>query len=216
MKKTFVTAILVACATLFSSCGDNFMQGLFELISGNATSTIGDNETYEYTSCIVMVSDLDTMPFTLGLAMSINVENLTSLKGPEDLSYPFLVFRVADTLQTEETYTVNNILTEEDLENFDYQWLINGRFANDHIVGVAESDSVFYIMSTGTINIAKKTDTKVEGSYAGMAYVINRNAVPMLSSEQVAFSGTFTSRATPMMSWLMLLQEQWQQEVAEN
>ncbi len=216
MKKTFITIVLFACVALFCSCGDNFMQGLFELISGNATSTIGDNETDEYTSCIVMVSDVDTMPFALGLAMSIDVENLTNLKGPEDLSFPFFAFRVVDTLQAGETYSVNNVLTEEDLENFDYQWLINGKFANNHIVGVAESDSVFYIMSTGTVNITNRTDKKVEGNYAGMAYVINLKATPILSDEQVTFSGSFSSRVTPMMRWLMQLQEQQQPEVAEN
>ena len=215
MRKAFISFAVIICAALFCSCSDNFIQNMFELISGKATTTINNEKSAEYTSSIVMFEENPT-PYALGLSMSIEVEYLMNLSGVEDLSFPFLAYRLNGDIKSGQTLDVNNVLTEEDLENFDYQWLLNGKFADNHVVAIAESDTKFYIMSNGTIDIAKVTKTKVKGSFTGTAYVIDLNATPMLAEEQVSINDTFTSRVAPIMKWLLDLQEETGDELAEN
>lgn len=215
MRKAFTSLTIIVCAVMFCSCGDNFVQGMFELVSGKATSLLGGNKSTEYTSSIVMIED-EPNPYALGLSMSIEVEDLMNLSGVEDLSFPFLSYRMNGEIKSGQTINVNNVLTEEDVENFDYEWLLNGKFADNNIVAIAESDTKFYIMSTGSINLAKVTKTKVKGSYSGTAYVIDLNATPMLSEEKISISGNFTSRTVSIMKWLLDLQEENGGEFAGN
>lgn len=211
MKKTIFTIFVAICAVFFSSCDNDFFR---ELLSGNARTTIGENEPEDYTSSIVMFSNVDTMPFTLCLSMNMDVNQLLNLHGPEDIIFPLMAYRLMDTLYEGQTITFDNVLTEEDLEGFDFEWLINGKFADKHIIGIAESDSLFYIMGTGSVNISSKSSSKLTGTFTGSAYVIDLGATPILSEERVSMSGEFTSRVAPVMKWLMKMQDH--QEVAEN
>ena len=208
MKKIFLVVALFASAALFCSCGDNLLQGMFELVSGNATSTVGGEGSEEYTSSIVMLDEDAPTPFAIGLAMSMEVDDLLNIGSVDDLKFPFMAYRlVGRTLSSGDKLTVNNYLTNEDLVDFDYKCLLNGKFADNHVVGIAVSPTKFYVMSTGTIKLSKVTKTKIVGSYSGRAYVIDTEATPMLSEEQVDMSGEFKSRVTPMMGWLKNLQE---------
>ena len=209
MKKIFLAVALFVGATVFCSCGDNFLQGMFELVSGNATSSVGGGATEEYTSSIVMLDEDAPSPFAIGMAMSMDVNDLLSLGSVEDLEFPFMAYRlVGRTFSSGDKITVNNYLTEADLVDFDYKCLLNGKFAGNHVVGIAVSPTKFYVMSTGSIKLTKVTKTKSVGSYSGRAYVIDLDATPMLAEEQVDMSGEFKSRVTPMMGWLKNLQDQ--------
>lgn len=205
MRKVCSFIAIIACAIICCSCGDDFLQGLFELVSGNATSSINGEKGDEYTSSIAMFQDASN-PAVLGLSMSIDVEDLMNLSNVDDMEFPFLSYRITGNVASNKQYYVKNELTEADLENFDYKWLINGKFADNNIVSVAVSDRKFYIMSSGTIDVKKVSKTKVKGSYSGIAYFIDLDATPMLSDELVTLSGEFTSRVIPMMKWLQELQ----------
>jgi hypothetical protein len=210
MKKSFISIALFICAFIMSSCDENFLR---ELLTGSATTIIGENEPDEYTSSIVLFGNVDSLPFALGLATTMDVEQLMNLHGPEDISFPLMTYRISDSVHVGQTFYIDNELTEEDLEEFNYEWLINGKFADKNFVGVAESDTLFYIMQSGEITVTSKNNSKMLGTFSGNAYVINLNADPMLSEEQVSLVGEFTSRIAPTMDWLMLLQSQ--QELAE-
>jgi hypothetical protein len=209
MKKLFLAVALFVGATVFCSCGDNFLQDMFELVSGNATTTIEGEGTSEYTSSIAMYDEDAPKPFLIGLAMSMDVNDLLSIGSADDLKFPFMAYRlVGRTFSSGDKFSVNNYLTEEDLVDFDYKCLLNGKFAGNHVVGIAVSPTKFYIMSTGTIKLTKVTKNKITGTYSGRAYMIDTEATPMLSAEQVDISGEFKSRVTPMMGWLKNLQDQ--------
>ena len=62
-------------------------------------------------------------------------------------------------------------------------------------------------MSTGNIHLKKVNHNKVVGDFSGSAYVIDIEAEPKLSEEQVSFSGDFKSRVIPVMDWLVRLQD---------
>lgn len=219
MKKIFATLAILSSVVLFSSCTDDFMQEVFDLVSGNATTTITDNDssnTDEYTSSIVMFNKKESNPYAIGLSTSIDINELMNMDDVDDLEFPFLCYRFTGNLRSGQTLSVNNVLTNEDVEDFDYHWLLNGKFSTNHVVGIAVSASKFYIMSNGTINLNKVTKNKVTGTFSGSAYVLDLNAAPKLSDEQVSISGNFKSRVTPMMGWLEKLQEEAEAEVAEN
>lgn len=221
MKKIFATLAILASVVLFSSCTDDFMEEIFDLVSGNATTTVTDNDssdTDEYTSSIVMFNKKESNPYAIGLSMSIDINDLMNLKDADDIKFPFLCYRFTGNIRSNQTLKVNNILTNEDVEDFDYHWLLNGKFSTNHIVGIAVSDTKFYIMSKGNVSLNKVSKTKVTGSFSGSAYVLDLNATPKLSEEQVTISGTFKSRVTSMMSWLEKLQEEADEseEIAEE
>ena len=219
MKKIITVLVTFASVILFSSCTDDIMQEVFDLVSGNATTTITDNDssdTDEYTSSIVMFNKKESNPYAIGLSSSIDINELMNIDDADDLKFPFMCYRFTGNLRSGQTLTVNNILTNEDVEDFDYHWLLNGKFSANHVVGIAVSASKFYIMSNGTINLNKVTKNKVTGSFSGSAYVLDLDATPKLSDEQVSISGNFKSRVTPMMGWMEKLQEEAAAEVVEN
>lgn len=207
MRKFVVAAVAFCAVVLFASCSD-FWDDLFGNITGSATSVVNSGGETEYASSIVMKGTNASVPFYVGMAMNMDVSELMKIENENQITYPIFCYRLSgDNLKSGATLTVNNVLTEEDLADFRYTDMIGGKFSENQVVGIAESDSKFYVMSTGTIKLDKVKKAKVTGSYTGSAYVIDRNAEPMLSEEQVTISGTFVSRVVPMMAWINRLQD---------
>lgn len=184
------------------------MQEMFELVSGKSSVTVGDDYSDEFSTSIAMFGEAET-PYVLGMSMEVDVNKLIASGSVEEIDYPFMCYRfVGDNLKKGATLTVNNVLTDEDLVNFDYRSMLNGQFANNQVVCYAISPSEFYVMKTGSIHLTKVNKSKVVGSFEGTAYFINTEATPVLSETLVDISGSFKSRVVPMMKWLKDLQEQ--------
>lgn len=209
MKKFILSAsLLIGLAVVFTACTGNFMQDMFNLVSGHASSTVRGSETEEYDSSIAMnLTEIDP-PCTIGLCTSMDIDALQNIHSEEDLEFPFMSYRfVGSKLTSGSNLTVNNDLTNVDIENFDYRSLLDGSFAENNVVAVAVSATKFYVMSTGNIHLKKVNNNKVVGDFSGSAYVIDIEAEPKLSEEQVSFSGDFKSRVIPVMDWLVRLQD---------
>lgn len=209
MKKIILSAsLLIGLAVVFTACTGNFMQDMFNLVSGHASSTVRGSETEEYDSSIAMnLTEIDH-PCTIGLCTSMDIDALQNIHNEEDLEFPFMSYRfVGSKLTSGSNLTVNNDLTNVDIENFDYRSLLDGSFAENNVVAVAVSATKFYVMSTGNIHLKKVNNNKVVGDFSGSAYVIDIEAEPKLSEEQVSFSGDFKSRVIPVMDWLVRLQD---------
>ena len=206
MKKILFAILAVSATFLFSACG-SFWDDPIGRSTGSATSIV-NGVLMEYESSIVMIDKEATPKYAVGLASVMTIGEMLDIDDENDIIYPVFCYRfTGENIKSGATLTANNVLTEEDLVDFDYTSIINGKFSDNQSVGFAESDTKFYIMSTGTITLDKVKKSKVKGSYSGRAYVIDRNADPMLSEEQVDFSGTFVSRVTPMMPWVSRIQE---------
>jgi len=204
MKKISLIIALFAGMTLFTSCDDDFLQNLLDKMTGNASTVIGDNPAVDYSSSIVMFNDEAPTPYAVGLAMNMDIDALLNISGVEDLQFPFLVYRVVgDSIVSGTTYTVNNTLTEEDLVDFDYHSLIEGDYADNQLVGIAVSPTQYYILSTGTINVSLVNNSKMEGTFSGSAYFMDIEAEPKLSPDQVNISGSFSSRKSDMLKWVL-------------
>lgn len=209
MKKIILSAsLLIGLVVVFTACTGNFMQDMFNLVSGHASSTVRGSETEEYDSSIAMnLTEIDH-PCTIGLCTSMDIDALQNIHNEEDLEFPFMSYRfVGSKLTSGSNLTVNNDLTNVDIENFDYRSLLDGSFAENNVVAVAVSATKFYVMSTGNIHLKKVNHNKVVGDFSGSAYVIDIEAEPKLSEEQVSFSGDFKSRVIPVMDWLVRLQD---------
>ena len=208
MKKTLLPLVLLTLALLFTSC-DNGINGLLELFTGDATSVINGGSEDKYTSSIIMYNDEDNPSYAIGLATAMDVTELMHISGVKDLEFPFLTYRLThNNLSANTRLEVDNTLTNEDLVDFDYKSLLNGKFAENQVVGIAKTPTLFYVMKSGSITITKVKDTKVEGNYSGDAYVIDLEAEPMLSEQLVPINGSFSSKVIPMMDWLLQLQEE--------
>lgn len=208
MKKTLLPLVLLALTLLFTSC-DNGINGLLELFTGDATSVVNGDSEDKYTSSIIMFNEDSDPSYAIGLATAMDVTELVHISGVKDLEFPFLTYRlVHNNLSANTRLEVDNTLTEEDLVDFDYRSLLSGKFANNQVVGIAKTPTLFYVMKSGSITVTKVKDTKVEGTYAGDAYVINLENSPMLSDQTVPISGSFSSKVIPMMDWLLKLQEE--------
>lgn len=207
MKKIVLAVLAISAAFLFTSCGD-FWDNMFGKITGKATTSIDGATEAEYSSSIVMRDKKATVPFYVGMAMNMDIDDLMDIDNEEQIEYPIFCYRfTGNNIKSGATLTANNTLTEEDLVDMKYTDIISGKFSDNQIVGIAESDKKFYVMSSGTIKLDKVNGVKVTGHFSGRAYVIDRNAEPMLAEEQVAISGTFVSRLVPMMAWIKRLQE---------
>ena len=204
MKKIILSAaFFVGMAFVMISCSGNFVQDVFNLVDGRASSTIDGEGTRDYSSSVAMYDDETDNPSVIGLATSMDVDVLMNISGEEDLEFPFMVYRVVGSdFSSGNQFSVNNVLTEEDVENFDYRSLINGELADNHLVGVAVSPTQFYIMNSGTITLNKVKANKIIGEFSGTAYKLDTEATPKLSDKTVTFSGDFKSRVIPMMDWL--------------
>lgn len=207
MKKIVLVLFAISASFFFVSCSD-FFDDLFGNIKGEATAIINNGAESKFSSSIVMQGTNDSVPFCVGLAMNMEIKELMKIENEDQVEYPVFCYRfTGDNIKSGATLTANNTLTEEDLADFRYTDMISGKFANSQVIGIAESDTKFYVMSSGTIKIDNVKKNKITGSYSGSAYVIDRNAEPMLSEEQVTISGTFASRIVPMMSWIKKLQD---------
>ena len=214
MKKVFILAAVLAVATLVTSC-DGMFEGLTSGITGKASTVIGGDgdasSTYEqeYTSSIVTIKeDADPM-YAVGLSMVMSIDDLLNISSAEDIQYPFLVYRVVgNDIQDSATFMISNTLTNEDLIDFDYHSVISGEFSENQLVGVAVSPTQFYVMHTGNIFLTEVTDKKMCGTFTGDAYVVNLDSVPMLSPDLVPMNGSFTSRVTNLLGWLLTMQEE--------
>jgi hypothetical protein len=207
MKKIVLAILAISATFFFVSCSD-FFDDLFGNVKGEATAVINGGTESKFASSIVMQGTNDSVPFYVGLAMNMDVKDLMKIENENQVEYPVFCYRFSgNDIKSGVTLTANNTLTEEDLVDFRYTDMISGKFANNQVIGIAESDTKFYVMSSGTIQIDNVKKNKITGSYSGSAYVIDRNAEPMLSEEQVTISGTFVSRIVPMMSWINRLQD---------
>ena len=206
MKKIVLAILAISATFFFVSCSD-FFDDLFGNVKGEATAVINGGTESKFASSIVMQGTNDSVPFYVGLAMNMDVKDLMKIENENQVEYPVFCYRFSgNDIKSGVTLTANNTLTEEDLVDFRYTDMISGKFANSQVIGIAESDTKFYVMSSGTIKIDNVKKNKITGSYSGSAYVIDRNAEPMLSEEQVTISGTFVSRIVPMMAWINGLQ----------
>ena len=206
MKKIVLALLAISATFFFVSCSD-FFDDLCGNVKGEATAIINNGTESKFASSIVMQGTNDSVPFYVGLAMNMDVKDLMKIENESQVEYPVFCYRFSgNDINSGVTLTANNTLTEEDLANFRYTDMISGKFADSQVIGIAESDTKFYVMSSGTIQIDKVKKNKISGSYSGSAYVIDRNAEPMLSEEQVTISGTFVSRIVPMMAWINGLQ----------
>lgn len=206
MKKIVLAVLAISATFLFVSCSD-FFDDLFGNVKGEATVIINSGAESKFSSSIVMQGTNDSVPFYVGLAMNMDVKELMKIENADQVEYPVFCYRFSgNDIKSGATLTANNTLTEEDLVDFRYTDMISGKFADSQVIGIAESDTKFYVMSSGTIQIDNVKKNKISGSYSGSAYVIDRNATPMLSEEQVTISGTFVSRVVPMMTWINRLQ----------
>ncbi|MBR0078478.1 MAG: hypothetical protein IJP72_08795 [Bacteroidales bacterium] len=206
MKKIVLAILAISATFFFVSCSD-FFDDLFGNVKGEATAVINGGTESKFASSIVMQGTNDSVPFYVGLAMNMDVKDLMKIENENQVEYPVFCYRFSgNDIKSGVTLTANNTLTEEDLVDFRYTDMISGKFANNQVIGIAESDTKFYVMSSGTIQIDNVKKNKITGSYSGNAYVIDRNAEPMLSEEQVTISGTFVSRIVPMMAWINGLQ----------
>lgn len=209
MRKIFLPIAILVCALFLSSCGDNLLQDMFEMVSGNATATVNGVETEEFSSSIAMFENKKADPVLTSLSMNIDIDVLMNLSSEGEISFPFLGYRlVGNNLTSNVTLKVDNTLTDEDMVDFDYTSLIDGKFAENQVIGLALSKTQFYVMKTGDVKLSKVSNKKVSGSYSGTAYFIDLEADPVLAEEEVPFEGTFTSRIIPLMNWLRELQNE--------
>ena len=120
-----------------------------------------------------------------------------------------LAYRLTGNVSPGDVFTVNNALSPADTVDFDYLSLIDGKFAGKQLVGVAISKTKFYLMKSGTINITETNDTKIIGTFDGRAYTIDLENSPKVDfSQSVAFSGSFQSRWTTMLGWIINMQNE--------
>jgi hypothetical protein len=74
---------------------------------------------------------------------------------------------------------------------------------------MATSKTKYFLMKDGTINITEASSTKISGTFNGTAYTIDRLADPMVDFDQsVPFSGSFQSRCTTMLGWIINMQSE--------
>lgn len=207
MKKIVLVVFAISATFLFTSCGE-FWENMFGRITGKATSSINGAIEDEYSSSIAVRDKKATNPYCVGVAMNMEINDLIEMDNEDQIVYPLFCYRLSgNNIKSGATLIADNVLVEEDLVNMKYTDLISGKYAESQIVGIAESDTKFYVLSSGTIGLDKVNAVKITGHFSGRAYVVDRNAEPMLSEEQVTISGTFISRFVPMKAWIKRLQE---------
>lgn len=211
MKKIFLTLSFFAAFALFTSCSDNFVEDMLDKVDGTGTATIDDSDPVEFPSSIVMYNKEAKVPCAIGMAMSSTLVELLDMDDLDDLKFPVMAYRlIGEKFKSGANLTVNVTITDEDLKDFDYKSLLNGKFADKNVVGIAESEDRFYIMKTGSIDIKKSTLTKIKGEYSGSAYVISIvDGQAVMESRLVKIEGSFYSRVSPMFGWLSDLQNEY-------
>ncbi|MBP5241677.1 MAG: hypothetical protein J6Z26_07215 [Bacteroidales bacterium] len=218
MKKLFLTIAVIAGAMFFASCEEEAMQEIVAEITGKAACTIGGGEEggesleeVSFSSSMAMSKEdfEKANQYTIGLAMKMTINQLLHLDDSTSIIFPMLAYRLTGTVNTGDVFTVNNALSPADTVDFDYRSLIDGKFAGRQLVGVAVSKSKFYLMKSGTITITETNDSKIVGEFDGRAYTIDLNANPKVDfAQSVAFSGSFQSRWTTMLGWIINMQNE--------
>ena len=213
MKKLFLTVAVIAGAMFFTSC-DETAQAILDELTGNAAVTVDGQET-NFSASMAMTKDGSEKanPYTIGLSMSMGINSLLNLGDTNSIVFPMMAYRLTGTVSQGETYTVSNYLTTEDVLTFDYRSLFNGKFAGAQLVGMAVSKTKYYVMKSGTISITEVTENKISGTFNGTAYVIDRLSDPMMDiNVSVPFSGSFSSRYTTMLGWIVNMQSEGTEE----
>lgn len=207
MRKTLLFMVVLAGMVL-ASCDDPFFNQVLNKITGTATVTIGEGPEQQFTASLAVIED-DLQPqYAVGLSSVMTIEQALEVDGEEDLIFPFMFYRlVGDSIATGVTFTVDNTLTNEDLQNFDYHTLLTGEYGDSQVLGVAASPDLFYVMKTGTISISQVTNKKLIGTFTGTAYVIDLTVDPILTGDLVPVSGSFSSGLTDILMWLLEMQE---------
>lgn len=216
MKKLFLTMAFFAGAMFFTSCDEAVNEILSEL-TGSAAVIVGNTETSDFNASIVMQkngSEKDASPYAIGISMRLSIDDLLTLDSSRlSQAFPFMCYRLSGNI-TPGNLTVDNYISAEDVLAFDYNWLLNGKFANKQLVGLAVDMEHFYVMKSGTIEITEISDNKISGSFTGTAYEIDRSegAETFDPSGSVPFSGSFSSRSTTMFGWLVNMQSEGVEE----
>ena len=217
MKKLFLTMAVIAGAMIFASCDEEAVQELVAEITGKAACSMGDGnegsqlEQVSFSSSMAMSKeDADKANmYTIGLAMSMSINDLIHLQDSNSIVFPMLAYRLTGNVSAGDVFTVNNALSPADTVDFDYRSLIDGKFAGKQLVAVAMSKSKFYLMKSGNITITEKSDSKIAGTFDGRAYTIDLNNSPKVDfSESITFTGSFQSRWTTMLGWIINMQNE--------
>lgn len=197
----------------FTSC-DESVQEIMNEITGKADVSVDGTET-NFTASMAMTKETEekAQVYTIGLSMSMSINDLLNMRDSNSIVFPLLAYRLTGVVSEGSTYTVSNYLTAEDVLTFDYRSLFNGKFAGAQLVGMAVSKTKYYVMKAGTISITEASSSKISGTFTGTAYTIDRMADPMMEVDQsVPFSGSFSSRCTTMLGWIVNMQSEGTEE----
>ena len=215
MKKLFFTMAVIAGAMFFASCDDETVQEVMTEITGKAAVVVGEqndgDEEVHFSASMAMTKEgtEKANPYTIGLAMSMSINDLLNIRDSNAIIFPMMAYRITGRVSQGASYTVENYLTTDDVLDFDYRSLFNGKFAGAQLVGIAMSKTKFYVMKTGTIDITEVTTAKICGTFSGTAYTIDREQNPSIDVHtSVPFSGSFQSRLHGMITWIEDLQEE--------
>ena len=216
MKKLFFTMAVIAGAMIFASCDDETVQEVMAEITGKAAVTVGEqsetgDDEVHFSASMAMTKEgtEKANPYTIGLAMSMSINDLLNIRDSNAIIFPMMAYRLTGRVYEGATYTVENYLTAEDVLDFDYRSLFNGKFAGAQLVGIAVSKTKFYVMKTGTISITEVTTSKICGDFTGTAYTIDRQQDPSIDvTASVPFSGYFQSRLHGMIQWIEDMQDE--------
>lgn len=215
MKKLFFTMAVIAGAMFFASCDDETVQEVMAEITGKAAVTVDDGaggaEEIGFSASMAMSKEgtEKSTTYTIGLAMSMGINDLLNIRDSNAIMFPMMAYRLTGRVAQGTNYNVDNELTLQDVIDFDYRTLFNGKFAGKSLVGIAMSKTKFYVMKNGSIDITEVTDNKICGTFNGEAYIIDRNQNPSIDlSVSVPFSGSFQSRLHGMIRWIEDMQEE--------
>ncbi len=210
MKKLFLIMAICAGAMFFCACDEenDLLETIVGEITGNGKASIGDPNIVEqpkFTASLAMISDEEESTekaanYVIGMGANLGIEQLLNLSGLDGLTFPFMAYRFTGV--STGTRTLSNPLTSEEILNFNYQSLFSDSF-KDNFVAVAMSDSIFYVMTSGTINVTTMDENKITADFSGRAQRINRHeGVAQLFGSNFEFSGQFSSRRSKLFSWL--------------
>lgn len=210
MKKLFLIMAVCAGTMFFCACDEesDLMREIVGEITGNGKATIGDPEIAQqpnFTASLAMVSDEEgtsekAADYVIGISANLTIDQLLNLSGLNGLTFPFMAYRFTGVTTGERT--LSNPLTSDEILNFDYQSLFSDSF-KDNFVAVAMNDSIFYVMTSGKINVNTMDERKIAADFSGRAQRINRHeGVASLFGTNFDFSGQFSSRRSKLLSWL--------------
>lgn len=215
MRKLFLTMAVIAGAMFFASCDEETVNEIITEFTGKAAVALDDGsgnpQDVTFSASMAMTKeDADkATPYTIGLSMNMSIQDLLNITDTNSIVFPMMAYRLTGSVAEGQTLTVQNYLTTEDVLTFDYRSLFNGKFAGSQLVGVALNATKYYVMKSGTIAITEVTPNKISGSFSGTAYIIDRTASPMMDVNQsVPFSGSFNSRFTTMINWILNMQSE--------